>query len=134
MQIRIQVEVLRHRQIFIQPKPLRHVADPVLDLLRILATSMPSTSSCPLSARNSPAASRIKVVLPAPSGPTSAVSMPRGASSDTPSSACTGGSFFGVKRLCTSRAKRTAWSIIDPPLQAESLVSSLTVAGIPNRN
>ena len=54
-----------------------------------VAASMPSTVNSPPSAVISPAASRISVVLPAPSGPTSAVSVPSATVTEIPSSAWT---------------------------------------------
>src|SRR5215472_6045016 len=64
MQVGVEIEVLRDAQIFVEAESLWHV-----DM--------------------SPAIRRINVVLPAPSGPTSAVSVPWRASSETPSSART---------------------------------------------
>ena len=50
-------------------------------------TSLPSTSTSPVSAVSNPATIRSAVVLPQPDGPSSATSSPGAISSDIPSSA-----------------------------------------------
>jgi len=58
-----------------RPKRLRHVADAVLDLLRIARDIDPEHAQRAAVGPQQPAARRISVVLPAPSGPTSAVKL-----------------------------------------------------------
>ncbi len=52
--------------------------------------SVPSSRTVPRSARTSPETVRSSVVFPAPLAPSTAVTFPRGAVKDTPSSARTG--------------------------------------------
>jgi len=54
-----------------------------------LMASMPDTVSAPLSGRNNVATARTNVVLPAPFGPSTAVTLPAGATRSRPASACT---------------------------------------------
>ena len=65
----------------------------------LAATSIPRTLSAPESAVINPAARRMSVVFPAPSGPTSAVSAPRRTSKDTLSSARVASPLSLMKRL-----------------------------------
>ena len=104
----------------------------------------PATCSSPSSAAIRPAIRRSSVVLPAPSGPTSAVSVPACASKETPSSALTISPVSRRKRLVDVRAvtgdggaaKLMAAPCILPLGQRlrRCIWQKLTVAGMPRRS
>ena len=63
--------------------------------------SKPATRTSPASGLSSVASTSISVVLPAPFGPTSAVTWPGGASRSMPWTACTGPKERRTPRACT---------------------------------
>ncbi len=75
-------------------------------------TSLPSTSTSPVSAVSNPATIRSAVVLPQPDGPSSATSSPGAISSDIPSSALAAPKARVSSRsdtLVPSRGARAPW-------------------------
>ena len=70
-QVRVEADVLVHRQIFVQAEALRHIADQMFDAFGIARRRrIRATVAVPASGASTPARMRIVVVLPAPSGPT----------------------------------------------------------------
>ena len=107
VQIGVEIQVLLHGQILVQPESLRHVADAGLHLLRIGGGVDAQHFQFAAVGGHQPGGQPISVVLPAPSGPTSAVSVPSAAANEMPSSA---GTISPVSRrnvLRRSRAQRT---------------------------
>src|SRR5450830_1016538 len=76
-QISVQRQVLNHTQIFIKTKFLGHITDMLMQLITLREGIEAIDLILPEVGCKSPASSLRKVVLPAPSGPTRPVIVPR---------------------------------------------------------